>query len=30
MIVQCKQGEIAECRVIETVADSVHTHGCLT
>jgi DNA-binding transcriptional MerR regulator len=29
MIVQCSQGKVAECRVIETLADSAHTHGRL-
>ena len=30
MIAQCSQGKIAECRVIETLADTAHTHGRLT
>ena len=30
MIVQCSQGKIAECRVIETLANSAHAHGRLT
>jgi DNA-binding transcriptional MerR regulator len=29
MIAQCSQGKVAECRVIETLADRAHTYGRL-
>ena len=29
MIAECTRGRVAECRVIETLADSSHTHGRL-
>jgi len=29
MIAQCAQGRVADCRVIETLADSAHRHGRL-
>ncbi|MDR3422854.1 MAG: helix-turn-helix domain-containing protein [Xanthobacteraceae bacterium] len=30
MIDECSRGTVAECRIIETLADSAHVHGRLT